>query len=57
MIIWATKLLFGKVIGLDSIPKEHKQKAAELAVTAIKNLNVTYDPKTKGVKVGVKKAF
>lgn len=59
MIIWPFKFLFGKVIGLEKIPKEKRDKfVKEVAVPLLKEAVVSY-AKTGGkeVLVSMKKEF
>lgn len=46
MMIWILKNVFGKVIGLDSIPKEKRDAVAKAALEALKSSQPYYNPKT-----------
>ena len=46
MMIWILKTVFGKVIGLDQIPKEKRDAVAKAARDALKSSQPYYNPKT-----------
>lgn len=58
MLIWTLKTFFGKVIGLDAIPKDKREEIAGLGVKAMKEVVKAYaaglGEGVQGGKVGVK---